>query len=125
MWVNTAKSNVTAYDYGKREEPITSDLHFNGKRFQYLAATDSYKYLGFHISLTLDWTAHKAAVRDKITETIDHLRDTIYRYGQVETMVRVCVVPLFRYSASLTPWTDSELQSISTQLGKAMKSSWK
>eukprot|EP00961_Rhodomonas_salina_P298300 3937955-Rhodomonas_salina.1 len=26
MWVNTAKSNVTAYDYSKNEEPITSDI---------------------------------------------------------------------------------------------------
>eukprot|EP00961_Rhodomonas_salina_P226487 3062276-Rhodomonas_salina.1 len=40
-------------------------------------------------------------------------------------MVRVCVVPLFRYSASLTPWTDSELQSLSSQFGRAMKTAWK
>eukprot|EP00961_Rhodomonas_salina_P167344 2255053-Rhodomonas_salina.1 len=125
MWMNTSKSNVTAYDYGKNEEPITSDLVFNGKRFQYLAASDSCKYLGFHISLTLDWSKHKEAVRDKITETIDHLLGTIYCYGQVETMVRVCVIPLFSYSASLVPWTESELQSLSKQFGRAMKSSWK
>ena len=29
MWVNTSKSNVTAYDYSKNEERITTDLHLS------------------------------------------------------------------------------------------------
>eukprot|EP00961_Rhodomonas_salina_P299394 3938899-Rhodomonas_salina.1 len=86
MWVNVTKSMISAYDFASKSELKTSHIKYGGKRFAYLAADKPYKYLGFHISLTLDWTYHKQAVRSKITETIDHLRDTIYQYGQVESM---------------------------------------
>eukprot|EP00961_Rhodomonas_salina_P257518 3480089-Rhodomonas_salina.1 len=125
MWVNVSKSKITAFDFATRTEPKTAHITYGGSRFSYLPASETYKYLGFHISLTLDWTYHKSCVRDKISETIEQLKDTIYRYGQVEAMVRICVVPLFRYSASLVHWTAGELQALSTQFGIAMKNAWK
>ena len=109
MWVNVAKSKITAFDFGRNIEPRVDHIRYRGAAFSHLAPSSPYKYLGFHISLTLDWSFHKRQVLDKILETMSYLRDTIYSYGQVETMLRVCVVPLFRYSASLVPWTDSEL----------------
>ena len=84
-----------------------------------------YKYLGYHISLTLNWHTHKDAVLEKIDSAIDCLRDSVYLPTQLEEMVRVCIIPLFRYSASLVPWTPAELAVISTKFGVAMKVAWK
>eukprot|EP00961_Rhodomonas_salina_P021253 286163-Rhodomonas_salina.1 len=117
MWVNVSKSKITAFDFATRTEPKTAHITYGGSSFSYLPASETYKYLGFHIS--------KSCVRDEISETIGQLKDTIYHYGQVEAMVCICVVPLFRYSASLVHWTTGELQALSTQFGIAMKNVWK
>ena len=72
----------------------------------------------------MDWDEHKAQVMEKISQGMDALKDTLYLSTQVEEMVRMCVVPLFRYSAALVPWTKAELATISTKFGIAVKQAW-
>jgi len=125
MWVNVGKSEVTAYDFEKKVELEVQQIRYKGKCFKTLKPTQTYKYLGFHVSLLMKWDKHKASVIEKMDATIEALKDTLYLSTQVEEMIRVCVVPLFRYSAALVPWTATELAHISTKLGMAIKQAWK
>ena len=77
------------------------------------------------MSLSLNWRTHKDTVLSKIESAIDSLCDAVYLPTQLEEMARVCVVPLFRYSASLVTWTAGELAALSTKLAGAIKVAWK
>eukprot|EP00961_Rhodomonas_salina_P027675 373823-Rhodomonas_salina.1 len=62
MWANVSKSKITAINYATGFEPQTGHiLYGDNLRFTYLGSDESYKYLGFHVSLTLNWTDHKLA----------------------------------------------------------------
>eukprot|EP00961_Rhodomonas_salina_P147255 1981604-Rhodomonas_salina.1 len=56
---------------------------------------------------------------------MEALNGAIYLPHQLEEMVRVCVIPTFRYSASLVPWTDTDLRGISDKFGITMKNAMK
>ena len=77
------------------------------------------------MNLSLNWAFHKKVVLAKMDTAIDCLRDAVYLPHQLDEMVLVCVVPLFRYSTSIVPWTPGELASISTKLAGAIKVAWK
>eukprot|EP00286_Rhodomonas_abbreviata_P029825 CAMPEP_0181292504 /NCGR_PEP_ID=MMETSP1101-20121128/2540_1 /TAXON_ID=46948 /ORGANISM="Rhodomonas abbreviata, Strain Caron Lab Isolate" /LENGTH=424 /DNA_ID=CAMNT_0023396975 /DNA_START=31 /DNA_END=1302 /DNA_ORIENTATION=+ len=125
MWVNVGKSEITAYDFSNRVVIEVDSIRYRGKGFKYLHPGKSYKYLGFHVTMLQNWGEHKEQVMGKIEEAMNNLRDTLYSPTQVEEMVRMCVVPLFRYSAALVPWSKGELASISTKFGMAIKNAWK
>eukprot|EP00961_Rhodomonas_salina_P013141 176547-Rhodomonas_salina.1 len=61
------------------------------------------------LTLTLDWKYEKEAVCNKVLKAIELLEGSAYTYNQLDAVVRACVVPLFRYSAAITPWTQAEL----------------
>ena len=121
MWVNQSKCRICAMDYGRNKPLETDMIHYGGNPFPPMDSKESYKYLGYHINLSLNWTHHKSVVLAKMEAAVDCLRDAVYLPHQLEEMVRVCVVPLFRYSASLVPWTPGELAAISTKLAGAIK----
>ena len=124
MWVNVVKSEITGYDFASKAALEVGPIQYRGKAFKPLAPGATYKYLGFHVSILMDWEVHKTQVLEKVTLGMEALKDTLYLPSQVEEMVRMCVVPLFRYSASLVPWTKSELALISTKFGIAVKQAW-
>eukprot|EP00286_Rhodomonas_abbreviata_P000807 CAMPEP_0181288690 /NCGR_PEP_ID=MMETSP1101-20121128/472_1 /TAXON_ID=46948 /ORGANISM="Rhodomonas abbreviata, Strain Caron Lab Isolate" /LENGTH=634 /DNA_ID=CAMNT_0023392839 /DNA_START=190 /DNA_END=2091 /DNA_ORIENTATION=- len=125
MWVNVGKSEITAYDFSNKVVVEVGAIRYKGKAFKYLHPKRSYKYLGFHVTMLQNWEEHKAQVVAKIETAMESLRDTMYLPTQVEEMVRMCVIPLFRYSAALVPWTKSELADLSTKFGIAVKGAWK
>ena len=125
MWVNVSKSEITAYDFANKAALEVGPIRYNGKQFKPLHPRHTYKYLGFHVSILMNWDEHKRQVMEKIDQAMEFLKDTLYLPTQVEEMVRVCVVPLFRYSAGLVPWTKTELATLTTKFGIAIKQAWK
>eukprot|EP00286_Rhodomonas_abbreviata_P023231 CAMPEP_0181302192 /NCGR_PEP_ID=MMETSP1101-20121128/7842_1 /TAXON_ID=46948 /ORGANISM="Rhodomonas abbreviata, Strain Caron Lab Isolate" /LENGTH=566 /DNA_ID=CAMNT_0023407579 /DNA_START=31 /DNA_END=1729 /DNA_ORIENTATION=- len=125
MWVNVGKSEITAYDFSNRVVIEVDSIRYRGKGFKYLHPGKSYKYLGFHVTMLQNWGEHKEQVRAKIDAAMENLKDTLYLPTQTEEMVRMCVIPLFRYSAALVPWTGTELAELSTKFGMAVKNAWK
>eukprot|EP00961_Rhodomonas_salina_P219616 2968318-Rhodomonas_salina.1 len=79
------------------------------------------------LMLTLDWKCEKQAVRDKINKAVELLKGSAYTYDQLDTVVRACIVQLFRYSAAVTQWTTAELATISQTFAQALrlKTAWK
>ena len=104
---------------------VLYDPNYPESFFSPLDPNEPYKYLGYQMSMSLNWRTHKDTVLSKIESAIDSLRDAVYQPTQLEEMVRVCVVPLFRYSASLVSWTAGELAALSTKLAGAIKVAWK
>ena len=134
MEVAIKKTQICAFDFSLKQEIITDSMRYTGKvsedLYQPMHFNDSslprlspplpYKYLGVRITLTLDWKFEKASVLERITEAAEFLRDTTYTYKQLDRVVRTCIVPVFRYSAWIVPWTKSELENITLVFNRAM-----
>lgn len=114
MCINVSKSEITGFDFANMQALEVGAIRYKGKQFKALAPNKTYKYLGFHISILLNWEEHKSRAMDKIEEGMESLKDTLYLSTQVEEMVQMCVILLFRYSASIVPWTKTELSLITT-----------
>lgn len=123
MEVNTDKSIVTAIDYSTGKDLPTNMIHYGEKRLQSVKANEATKYLGVHVSLTLQWVTEKAYVMRKTLEAVRHLQHTALRRDQLEMLLRVCIEPLFRYSAPLIPWTEKELSEIDKLWGRVTRAS--
>ena len=92
MWVNLDKCHMSAIDYNTNKQIPTCSIKFKipdkePEPFPPLDPDEPYKYLGFHISLTLNWKTHKAIVLEKISSAIDCLRNAVYLPTQLEEMV--------------------------------------
>ena len=92
MWVNLSKCRISAIDFNTGKTLETNHIQFStpntpARPFPPLDPNAPYKYLGYHISLTLNWHTHKDTVLEKIDSAIDCLRDSVYLPTQLEEMV--------------------------------------
>ena len=87
MWVNHSKCRMSAIDFNNNKPLETGHIHYGGVAFPTLDAKESYKYLGYHISVALDWKCHKQVVLNKMDSAINSLRDAVYMPHQLEEMV--------------------------------------
>ena len=121
MQVRHEKCEVTGFDFGTNKPMDVSGVRFEGKSLPSLAHKDSARYLGIHVSLSLNWATEKRYVMAKMYHAIEQLRNTCFTRAQLLMLFRVCVIPIFRYSAPLVPWTQKELHSIDRLWSKAIK----
>eukprot|EP00961_Rhodomonas_salina_P239824 3239842-Rhodomonas_salina.1 len=121
MEVAPEKAEISAYDFAARASIPTAAIKYRGKSLTPLHPASPFKYLGILLTLTLDWKFKKQAVRDKIAKAMAVLHGSAYTYDQLDTVVRTCIVPLFRYSAAITPWTQAELSQLSMAFELAIK----
>ena len=79
------------------------------------------KYLGVYMSMDLNWSTEKKYVRTKMLKAVEQLKNTCYTRAQKMMLFNMCVVPVFRYSAPLVPWTWAELRDIDKLWSRAAK----
>lgn len=125
MEINTHKSIVSAIDYDTGRSLPTDMIHYRGIRLARSDKSTANKYLGVHVSLDLRWGTEKRYVLRKTREAVKHLLHTALRRDQIDMLLRVCVEPLFRYSAPLIPWTERELRTMDRLWAQGKKASLK
>ena len=113
--VHMKKSEITGMDFATGEQIATDNIKLNGQTFQVLDATRAHKVLGVRISLTGDFTAEKRYVLENMKERVQALRiDQWLTPTLKEVAVQIGIIPFFRYSAGVVPWSKTELEYITT-----------
>ena len=125
--LNLIKSEVTAYHFGLQKELPIQGLRLVGGRPTRLPPQDAFKYLGIRGSITGSYESEKAHVRDRTKEQVEALRNSEVTLDPavVDEIVRVAIIPIFRYSCPLVPWTATELGEIARLWDSAYRVAWK
>ena len=125
--INLVKSEVTAYHFGLQQEMPVQGLQLAGGSPTYLPAREAFRHLGIRGSITGCYAKEKDHVRQETRRCIDALRESAVQLDPslVDEVVRVAIVPIFRYSCPLVPWTAQELGEIARLWDSAYRVAWK
>jgi hypothetical protein len=123
--VNIRKCAIAAHDFTNKIPIKTKRLTLAGQTIPPYSKSAAYKYLGIHLTLDGNMEHEKKYIRDKISTAVQYLYRTVYLPSQVNTLIEICILPIFRYSAPFTPWTKSELTHLQAMLTKARKYAYK
>ena len=95
------KTEVTGYDC-KRKCPLDlSILQLGNGKPKIVMPWDPVKYLGVRLTITGDLTFERDYVRKKTLDTITQLTKHMYHPQQIHCVVRLAIIPIFRYSAAI------------------------
>lgn len=119
--VRPEKCEVTGMNFRTNQPLDVSGVRYKDKPLPSVHPKEAIKYLGAHINLDLSWSAEKQYVRTKTLKAVEQLNNTCYTRGQIMMLFYTCVVPIFRYSAPLVPWTWAELEDIDRLWSRAVK----
>ena len=123
--VNIKKCAISAYDFNKKQPLLTADLTLNNLALPSYTKSQAYKYLGIHLALDGNMKAETDYIKHKMREAVQCLYRTVYLPEQVNSLVEICILPIFKYSAPFTPWTNSDLKYLQSLLTKARKFAYK
>ena len=123
--INNSKCAICAWDFKLNKQLNTDCFTINGQALPALSKSDTYKYLGLEICVGGSWHTEKMRVRRKLAESVSALKTSPYQPHQLEQVVRACLLPTFRYGAALVPWTDRELDSITSTFANGRRLAWK
>ena len=84
-----------------------------------------FKYLGVHITLTLDESHERNYIIKKTKEAITPLLHTCFSTHQILRLLDMCVIPIFRYSAALIVWTPADLERIDSLWDKVRRAAYR
>ena len=118
--VRPEKCDVAGID-SKGKPMDVSGVRYKGTPLPVWSHGRAVKYLGAHISMDLTWKTEKNYVWTKMSKAVEQLKYTCYTRSQKMMLFNMCVVPVFRYSAPLVPWTWAELRSIDKLWSRAVK----
>ena len=125
MFFNLKKSLISAVDYSTGQSMPTDSITFDGVPFTVLLPTVAHKHLGVRMSLTLDFGAEKAHVIDEMQRRLNELqKEEVLSPSLKELAIKIGVTSVFRYSAGVVPWLQSELDTISKMWIRGYKSAW-
>ena len=123
--VNMPKSMVSAVDHATDKMVATDSITLNGMPFTVLPPDQLHKHLGLRATIMGDFAAEKAHVLAEMKLQLEALKGNAVLLRSLEELViKVGVVPVFRYSAGLVDWTKTELEQISKLWIGAFKHAW-
>ena len=125
LQLNVQKCAICAHDFDRNADRDTTNFSLNGSSIPKLLASEPYKYLGVHICVDGNCKKEKAYILDKTRTAVEYLHNTCYTRRQIDSLIDMCVIPLFLYSAALVPWTPCELRKIEALWLRARKHAWK
>jgi ribonuclease HI len=125
MFFNLKKSLISAIDYSTGHAMPTDSITFHGAPFTVLLPTVAHKHLGVRMSLTLNFGTEKAHVIDEMQRRLNELqKEEVLSPSLKELTIKIGVTSVFRYSAGVVPWLQSELDTISTMWIRGYKRAW-
>ena len=123
--VNMLKSKISAIDFATGQMVATDNVKLNGAAFPVQPPHKALKQLGVRIAMTNDFSEEKEYVIAEMLQRLSALRlDRVLSPTLKELAIKIGVIPVFRYSAGVVPWTKTELEQISRLWLTAFKQAW-
>ena len=125
LMLNMLKSFISAINYATGLQVATDHITFDGTPFAVVRPDQAHKHLGVRTTMTGDFSAEKAHVREEMLKRLDALKqDTVLSPSEKELVIKIGIVTVFRYSSGLVPWTRTELEGITNMWIRGYKQAW-
>ena len=125
MQVNATKTEASGHDFKNQCSLDTSSFSLAGKSLVQLRSTEPYKYLGVRFSLSGSFAAEKQYIRSATKFLASRCVNHPYLPEQAVQVISMLQESWFRYSASVCPWTVSELDDLYKIWVGNVKAAWK
>jgi hypothetical protein len=113
--VNILKSEISAFDHGTGRRMATDAVLYKGSPFAALDPSLPFTYLGARVTLTGSWQHEKTYIMEETRQRLQALSECpLPRHSAKAKYVATGIAPVFQYSAGLVPWSDAELERLST-----------
>ena len=123
--VNMFKSKIAAINFATGQTIATDSIKLNGVAFPALGSNQAHKQLGVRVALNGDFSQEKTHVLTEMQHRLSALKtDKVLSPTLKEMGIKIGVVPVFRYSAGVVPWSRAELEQISKLWMTAYKQAW-
>ena len=123
--MNLRKSEISGYDFRNEQAIWVGDLTLGAGCMTYLKPTEAFKYLGIRLSITGDMSAEKEHIKKETVKLIKAMKGHQYSPSQMHWVVQVAVIPVFRYSAAIAGWSETELQDLEKAWIRAYRQAWR
>jgi hypothetical protein len=123
--VNIRKSRVSAINFATGKRIATDSIKLNGFVFPALDPKEAHKQLGVRVALNGDFSEEKTHVMQEMQHRLSALKiDNVLSPMLRELGIKIGVIPVFRYSAGVVPWSKAELEQISKLWMASYKQAW-
>ena len=123
--VNILKCRISAINFATGKTIATDSIKLNDVAFPALDSHHAHKQLGVRIALNGDFTEEKMHILEEMQHRLSALKtDRVLSPVLRELGIKLGVVPVFRYSAGVVPWSKTELEQISKLWILAYKQAW-
>ena len=102
-----------------------SGILYEGQSLRHLPATEAFKYLGIRISLTGSYREEREHVLAAVNDLRTLVKGHKYEFDQMVDSMQMVASSRFRYSATLTPWSDAQLDRLHTRWIGLAKTAWR
>ena len=115
--LNTGKSFATGYDFQHRKE-LEISLCYLGEKLPTIKSSNyAFRCLGIKFNCKLEGSQGKQENLCRTEELVSLLNNHIHDPDQIDIVMRIAIIPIFRYSAPFLGWTDHEMNAISCGSG--------
>ena len=121
--LNTSKSFVTGYNFALNKE-LQIQLKYLGSALPFHPSTHTFRCLGIHFNCRLEGHQGKQIVLSRTKEFVGLLRNHFHDADQIDMVMRVAVIPIFRFSAPLLGWTDREMNTLHNLWLRGLKAAY-
>jgi hypothetical protein len=123
--VNVLKSEISAFDHRTGLRMATDAVLYKGSPFAALDPETAFTYLGTRITLSCSWRHEKAYIIEETRQRLQALTDcALPRHSAKAEYVKIGIAPVFQYSAGLVPWSDTELEQITSLWAAGCRAAW-
>ena len=111
--LNQRKSFATGYDFSHRKE-LEISLRYLGNKLPLKSSNYTFRCLGIRFNRKLEGSQGKQEVLlVRRTEELDSLLNNhIHDPDQIDIVMRIAIIPIFRFSAPFLGWTDREMNAL-------------
>ena len=82
------------------------------QKIPHLNSNESYKYLGIHINLDLNWTKQQIIIKDNLIRHLNHLKNRCYTTTQIITIINKVIIPSVEYRLNIIKFSDKYLNNL-------------
>jgi exonuclease III/ribonuclease HI len=86
-------------------QPFAINPSINQVQIPILLKNESYKYLGVHINLDLDWTKQETILRSQLNRHLEYINNRCIPLSQLITIINQVIIPTTAYRMNCIPFS--------------------
>jgi len=100
---------------------LAEKIKISGQAVPYLPPTDPYKYLGVHVTLTLNWSAQMTHVCKAVRDKGDLLQGSLASSDQCIRIIQNCIQPIVSYSFPTMAYTPNDIRLLDAMIARVAR----